>query len=203
MLLSHKIWKKCHIFRFVSRAMSKSVVEEILNVARKQMKLMAGGGERKTMKKTFEQKIAMSLSCWFYLIPCITYFLLSDPFGGYLYLNVTVWSTLADGSWAPKEIHFRIQVIDKWSATLAGAYTLLTLLMSRLGLLTSLCAIFVTAFALFFLKLSREIGAEAKKPNASSKQVWKWVLAHSMWHLTSSIAVAFGGYVVQVSSSSR
>mmetsp|Transcript_32979 Transcript_32979/g.61330 ORF Transcript_32979/g.61330 Transcript_32979/m.61330 type:complete len:174 (-) Transcript_32979:54-575(-) len=160
-----------------------------------QLSLLKGAHEGPEMKKSRLQALAVSASCLFYLIPSFSYFALGDPMGGWIYINVTFWSVLADGSWMPIHRRWHIRICDKWSATTAGIYTFIILVTAQFSIMLLLAAVSLTTVSLYFLKLSRGVGSRAKRPGANSDDIWQWVIYHSAWHLVSGVSVALGAYV--------
>eukprot|EP00466_Bigelowiella_natans_P018843 jgi/Bigna1/143430/aug1.78_g18138 len=177
--------------------MVQDCLQGFLRSVQTQLRLLRGqsdGAVGRKMVKDIQQRLVVSLSCLCYLIPSVSYFWSLDALGGYLYLIVTVFSVIADGNWAPLPYEENLRLVDKWTASSAGVYTFLTLA-SHLSPRIFAAAITMTLIALYFLKMSRDVGVKAKKPGASRHDVWRWVWAHSAWHLVSAVAVAAGAIV--------
>mmetsp|Transcript_2532 Transcript_2532/g.3509 ORF Transcript_2532/g.3509 Transcript_2532/m.3509 type:complete len:183 (+) Transcript_2532:111-659(+) len=172
-------------------------LQGFLRSVQTQLRLLRGHRDAaagRKMVKDAQQRVVVSLSCLCYLIPSVSYFSSFDALGGYLYLVVTVFSVVADGNWAPLPYQESLRLADKWSASSAGIYTFLVLT-SRLSLKIFVSTTVMSLIALYFLKMSRDVGAKAKQPGASKNDVWRWVWAHSAWHLVSAAAVAAGAII--------
>ncbi len=155
----------------------------VLDFPRQQLALLFAR-ESKTGKvtrrhKSTLQKAVVSASSLCYLIPCVAYLQRDDSVGASLFLLVTIFSALADGSWF-EDVPI-LQLIDKWTATAGGLYAVLPKLWPWATASVMLQFLVATFFSVVWLVLARR-----------ATETWNWVALQSLWHLFSACAVARG-----------
>ena len=129
--------------------------------------------------KTTEQKIVVSISSLCYLIPAYSYSYRGDTLGALLFVVVTLFSGLADGSWF-EEMPL-LKLIDKWTATSGGMYAIIPKIWPFALLKITIQLIIMSLCSVTWLVLARRTGKSA---------TWEWVLWQSVWHFMSACAVA-------------
>lgn len=146
-------------------------------------------------RETHAQSIVVGLSSLFYTIPAYACTRGTSwhihTFGTLLYLVVALASMAADGGFASKPwtsgenvlFQGRVQVLDRWTATMGLLYIWGLNAWPLVPMTTSLTAISCLLASLAILRKARQV------PVANT---WQWVYWQSLWHLVSALAtVAF------------
>jgi len=157
--------------------------QNMLSGALAQSRMLMGGSLGPQRRKTLEQRVVVSASSLFYLLPSAHMRAVGDSFGSMLFVIVTCCSLLADGSWGSSPR--LMQRADKWTATLGGIYAIAPKVLLGGSLLLAAQLLAATAFSFAFI-----VGARATPPSQS----WRWVLAQSAWHAVSATALAWSCY---------
>lgn len=127
-------------------------------------------------------RVTVSVSSLMYLLVAYMYHLEGDVPSAALFCLVTVFSVLADGKWVELHCGDRrgiVHACDRWTA-LAGTVRALCspyVLESAFSASTTAAA---CVLAMYCLHTSRRCTSP-----------WRWVAWHTMWHVSSALAIVF------------
>ena len=144
--------------------------------------------------KTPLQKLIVALSSLLYLIPAYFFWVTPGIFnelGALVFVLVSFFSALADGSlleepfFAPGIMAPYAEPIDRWTATLGGAYAVL------MWLTRPMPAPYISALeVLLGITATLPLHFARTTPFKGQDVTWRWVILQSIWHMYSAFVVS-------------